>query len=173
MRSIKTITFVYEPREDRILAAINAGRPDAWACWLTRRMVLPLLERGSSFVAGASQLVKRTPNNIRGEMISFERDAAIATTEKAMSPTPPTVVKDNRGGAVLLQCITIKQQGEKFLLQLCQEIDVDAEATLTSSELQRILLMLEMEAGKANWMSSSPDLGQKTKSMAADQPKAN
>ena len=90
-------------------------------------MVLPLLERGSNLIAGASLLVKRAPDNIRGEMISFERDAAIATTAKAMSQTPPTVVKDNRGGAVLLQRVTIKQQGEKFLLQLCQETDVDAD----------------------------------------------
>ncbi len=95
----------------------------------------------------------------------------IVTTAKAMSLTPPTVV--NRGGAFLLQRITIKQQGDRFLLQLCREADVDAKTTPTSSELQRILLMMEMETGKANWMSSSPDSRQKIQSMAADQPKVN
>ncbi len=39
--SLATVTFVYAMQEDRILAVINAGRPDAWSCWV----VLLLLER--------------------------------------------------------------------------------------------------------------------------------
>ena len=47
LRTLKTITFVYAPQEDRIAAAINAGGPDAWSCWLTRRLALAVLERAT------------------------------------------------------------------------------------------------------------------------------
>jgi hypothetical protein len=40
LRAPKTVTFLYAPQEDRIAAAINAGAPDAWSCWLTRRLAL-------------------------------------------------------------------------------------------------------------------------------------
>src|SRR6516162_6556214 len=45
LRALKTITFLYVPQEDRIAGAINAGHPDAWSCWLTRRLALAVLER--------------------------------------------------------------------------------------------------------------------------------
>ena len=61
MRALRSITFVYVPREDRILAAINAGRDDAWSCWLTRRLALAVLERTTDFVASSSDLAQRAP----------------------------------------------------------------------------------------------------------------
>ena len=54
-RVLKSVTFVYVPREDRILAAINAGRDDAWSCWLTRRLALAVIERATDYVASGSQ----------------------------------------------------------------------------------------------------------------------
>ena len=43
LRMLKNLTFVYVPREDRVLAAINAGQQEAWSCWLTRRLALAVL----------------------------------------------------------------------------------------------------------------------------------
>ena len=50
MHVLTSVTFVYAMQEDRILAAINPGHPEAWSCWLTRRLVLTLLERSVEFL---------------------------------------------------------------------------------------------------------------------------
>jgi hypothetical protein len=51
LRALKTVTFLYVPQEDRIAGAINAGHPDAWSCWLTRRLALAVLERATGYIA--------------------------------------------------------------------------------------------------------------------------
>jgi len=139
-------------REDRILAAINGSSPEAWACWITRRIALLLLERAAGVLANTSTLVQRAPANIRGELASFEREAAIANTAKAMSPTPPNVVKDNRNSAELLEKITVNHQGQAFRVELLGETNEGAAAMLTPPELQRVLLMLQTEVIKAKWI---------------------
>ena len=88
LRALKTITLLYVPLEDRIAAAINAGHPDAWSCWLTRRLALAVLERATQYVASTSNLAQRAPAELRREAIAFEREAAIAKTQRAMSVTP-------------------------------------------------------------------------------------
>src|ERR1700724_277194 len=88
VRVLKTITFVYKTREDRVLAAINSGKPEAWSCWLTRRVALLLLEHAANLLASTSSLVQRAPADVRSELVAFEREAAIAKTAKAMSHTP-------------------------------------------------------------------------------------
>src|ERR1019366_2469199 len=88
VKVLKSITFVYEAREDRVLAAINSGKPEAWSCWLTRRLALVLLKRAVNLLASTSALVQRAPADIRGELIAFERDAGKAKPEKAMDPPP-------------------------------------------------------------------------------------
>ena len=77
LRTLKTITFVYAPQEDRIAAAINAGHPEAWSCWLTRRLALALPERAAEYLAGTSTLAQRTPAELRRETIAVERESAI------------------------------------------------------------------------------------------------
>jgi hypothetical protein len=154
VKTLRTISFSYQPREDRILAAINASSPEAWACWITRRVALFLLEKAIDVLANASTLVRRAPANIRGELASFEREAAIANTAIAMSPTPPTVVTDNRNSAELLEKVTVSHQGHAFRFELIGETGEAAAAMLTPPELQRILLMLQTEAVKAKWIGA-------------------
>src|ERR1700694_4153170 len=54
VRALKSVNFSYVAEEDRVLAAINPGDPEAWSCWLTRRLVLALLERAAEFLASTS-----------------------------------------------------------------------------------------------------------------------
>jgi len=103
-------------------------------------------------LANTSTLVQRAPANIRGELASFEREAAIANTAKAMSPTPPNVVKDHRSSAELLEKITVNHQGQAFRVELVGETNEGAAAMLTPPELQRVLLMLQTEVTKAKWI---------------------
>ena len=153
MRAIISITFVYEPREDRIAAAINPGRPDAWSCWVTRRVALALLGRMPDFLDSTSTLAKRAPAEMRGEFTAFEREAAIAKTQRAMSVTPPEILKSSASAAELIDRVSIAPQGNNFRLELCGVSGEGAAAGLSRAELQRILQMLQSVVIKAGWMA--------------------
>jgi hypothetical protein len=152
LRGIKTLTFVYVPREDRIMTAINAGLADAWSCWLTRRLSLAVLDRAAVYLNSTSQLAQRAPAELRGEMTAFEREAGIAKTAGSMSVTPPDVLKQSETGAELADRLVIAQQGEAFRLELRGQSEEGAAGLFKRAELQRTLQMLQIEVGKAGWI---------------------
>jgi len=170
VRVLTTITFVYETREDRVLAAINAGQAEAWSCWLTRRVVLALLEPATEFLASTSTLAQRAPADFRGEFVAFERDAAIATTAKAMSKTPAGVLKSSATAAELADRLTISRDGDRFRLELRGQAGGGAAGRLTRAELQRVLQMLQAEVAKAGWLAL-PGKSQAAPAAAASDPK--
>jgi len=154
MRRLINITFVYAPKEDRIAAAINAGRPDAWSCWLTRRLALAVLERTAAYLASRSDLAQRTPADFRDEAIAFERDAAIAKTQRAMSATPPAILQSSMAGTALAERLTISPQPNGFRLELRGPGEEGAAASVKPDELQRILQMLHVQVAKAGWLAT-------------------
>jgi hypothetical protein len=135
-----------------VLAAINPGGPEAWACWLTRRLALALLERAAGFVERTSALVKKASADIRGELAAFERDVAIAKTAPAMSNTPPAVLKTSATAAELVKQLTFSHQGDSFRMELHGEGGGGAIGMVTRAEMQRILQMLQVEVAKAGWL---------------------
>ena len=168
MRAIASLTFVYEPREDRIAAAVNPGRPDAWSCWLTRRVAVALLERTTEFLDSTSPLAKRAPAEMRGEFSAFEREAAIAKTQRAMSVTPPEILKSSAGAAELIDRVTIAPNGDNFRFELYGMSGDGAAAGLSRAELQRILQMLQGVVAKTGWLTTAG----KTAPAAAAEPGA-
>ena len=154
MLALKTVTFIYDAREDRILAAINAGMTDAWSCWLTRRVALALLDRAGEFVVNTSPLAKQAPSELRGGFAEFEREAAIASTAPAMSKTPGEVLKPTAARAELAERLTLSMQGNNFRFELHGHEQAGAAGMLKRAELQRILQMLEAQVAKAAWTVS-------------------
>lgn len=154
MRVLTSVTFVYDTREDRILAAVNAGRPEAWSCWLTRRLALALLERAAEYLLSTSPLAQRAPADFRGEFVAFERDAAIAKTAGAMSNTSADVLKSGASIAELVERLTISNQGDRFRLELHGQSGGGAAGAPTRAEFQRILQMLQAEVAKAGWLAT-------------------
>jgi hypothetical protein len=154
VRTLVTITFIYEKREDRVLAAMNAGRPDAWSCWLTRRLALAVLTRGAEYLQSTSSMTQQAPADLRGDFIAFEREAAIASTEKSMSKTPDEVLKLSVTGAELADRLVISRQGDRFRLELHGQQDSGAGGVLKRAELQRVLQMLQSEVAKAGWLDT-------------------
>jgi hypothetical protein len=148
---LKSIAFNYETQEDRVLAVINPGQPDAWSGWLTRRPVLALLERAAKFLASTSALVRRAPTDIGREVVAFERDVAMAATAKALTPTPTDVFKSSATVAELAQQLTVSRQGDNFRVVLHGKSGGGAAGVLARAELQRILQMLQAEVAKAGW----------------------
>ncbi|MSP46234.1 MAG: hypothetical protein EXQ83_10335 [Xanthobacteraceae bacterium] len=79
--------------------------------------MLVLLERAAELFANTSPLAQRAPAEIRRELVAFERDAAIVNTAKAMSATPPDVLKTSAPAAALVDRVTISRQGENFRVE--------------------------------------------------------
>lgn len=154
MRTLRTLTFVYEPREDRILAAINANQADAWSCWLTRRLALALIERMPDFLTSTSDLAKRAPAQLRGEAIAFEREAAIAKTAPAMSQTAPEILKSSTAAAELAERLTIAREQDAFRLDLRGQSGNGVAGVVKREELQRILQMLHAVVAQAGWLTA-------------------
>ena len=154
LRALKTVTFLYVLQEDRIAAAINAGHPDAWSCWLTRRLALAVLERASGYVASTSHLAQRAPAELRQEAIAFEREAAIAKTAPAMSQTPPDILKSSTATAELADRLTIAREQDAFRLELRGQSGNGAAGAVKREELQRILEMLHTVVTQAGWFAA-------------------
>jgi hypothetical protein len=152
-RALKSVNFSYVAEEDRILAAINPGDPQAWSCWLTRRVVLALLEPAEQFLARTSHLLQQAPADLRGELVTFERDFAIAKTAAAMSATPTEILKASARAAELAVRVTIARQTDSFRVELHGERG-GAAGTFTRAELQRFLQMLKVEVVKAGWFGT-------------------
>ena len=171
LRGLTNLTFVYVPREDRIMAAINAGRPDAWSCWLTRRLSLAVLERTADYLASKSGLAQKAPADFRGEAIAFEREAAIVKTAGAMSVTPPAVLQTSASAAELADRVAISQQGDTFRLELRGLGENGAVGIVKRDELQRIMQMLHVEVGKAGWLAV-PGKPQAAPAAAPSEPKS-
>ena len=151
LRRIRTLTFVYVVREDRVMTAVNAGHAESWSCWLTRRLALAVLDRAATYLASTSPLAQRAPAELRNEMTAFEREAGIAKTAAAMSVTPPAILKQSETVAELADRLTIAQQGEAFRLELHGPGEDGAAGLFKRAELQRVLQMLQVEVTKAGW----------------------
>jgi hypothetical protein len=157
LRALTTVTFVYEPREDRIAAAINAGRPEAWSCWLTRRLALALLDRASTYLDKTSDLAAQAPSEMRGEFAAFEREAAMASTAGAMTKTPVEVLKSSANTAELAERLTLSRQGKSgFKFELSGRDGEGAAGLFTRAEMQRMLQMLRAVVAKAGWIAAAP-----------------
>jgi hypothetical protein len=151
---LTTVTFVYAMREDRVLAAINPGLPEAWSCWLTRRVVLALLERVAELLAKTSALAQRAPAEIRGEVVAFEHDAAMAKTAERMMHTPADALNASATAAELVDRLTITNLGDNFRVELHGISGGGAAGVLARAGLQRILQMLQDEVAKAGWLAT-------------------
>jgi hypothetical protein len=151
VRELKSVNFSYVAEQDRVLAAINPGHPQAWSCWLTRRLVLALLERAAEFLASTSALMQKAPADVRREIVAFEREAAMAMTAKAMSATPVNVLKTSALAAELAVRLTISSQADKFRVEFQGEMGGGAAGLFARAELQRLLQMLQAEVVKADW----------------------
>jgi hypothetical protein len=154
LRILKSITFHYDPKHDRILAVVNPGHADSWSCWLTRRLTLALLDRSTEFLTSSSDLAKRVAADSRGEIAAFEREAAIAKTATAMSNTPPDVLKAGAAAATLIERLTFAHRGASFRAELRDEAGDGADGALTREEFQRILQMLQVEVAKSGWTAA-------------------
>ncbi|MGE5166916.1 MAG: hypothetical protein ACM3IH_23210, partial [Sphingobacteriales bacterium] len=138
--------------------AINPGRPDAWSCWLTRRIVLALLDRLGEILASTSTLAQQAPVEARREVVAFEHDAAMAKTAERMTQTPADALNASASAAALVEQLSIGNQGENFRLEFRGAKGGGAAGVLRRVGIQRISQMLQDEVAKADWLAAPAKL---------------
>lgn len=153
VQALKSVNFSYVAEQDRILAAINPGDPNAWSCWLTRRLVLALLEPAAGFLASTSPVMQQAPANVRDELATFEREVAMARTAGSMTVTPTDILKASASAAELAIRLTISSQADRFRVELQGERGGGAAGLFLRTEVQRFLQMLQAEVAKAGWLN--------------------
>jgi hypothetical protein len=116
---------------------------------------LAWLAKSGEFLTNTSTLVKRAAPEHRGDLATFEREAAIAQTAPAMSATPPDVVKPPTVSTELMEAVTWSQKGENYQIEIRGNRGGGARSLLTRAELQRITQMLQEVVGKAAWTAAA------------------
>lgn len=156
MRTINAIALAYDAAQDRVLAVVNPGGLNSWSYWLTRRLILQLLGRLPAAVAATSKVAQQAPVEYRGELATFEREAAIAKTAAAMSKTDNGVLRMNATAAELAVTVSLEDKGDMLRLILVGERGGQAAGQMSRPDLQRIFHMLEQEVAKAEWVVPAP-----------------
>ena len=154
MRTISAIALAYDATQDRVLAVVNPAALNSWSYWLTRRLVLQLLGRLPEALAATSKVAQQAPVEYRGELATFEREAAIAKTATAMSKTDDSVLRMNAAAAELAVTVSLEDKGEMLRFILVGERGGQAAGVMSRPDLQRILFMLEQEVVKAGWIAA-------------------
>jgi hypothetical protein len=150
MRVFTSIALAYWSAQDRILAVVNPGAPDSWSFWLTRRLVLEMLGRLPA--ALESTAAKQAPAEYRTDLVAFEREAALASTQGSMGTTDSAIMQSHAAGAELAISLSITHQGETFRSELRGERGGQAVGTFARADLQRMLQMVQDEAAKGSWL---------------------
>jgi hypothetical protein len=101
--------------------------------------------------------MQRAAPEHRGDLASFEREAAMAQTAKAMSQTPREIIAPppTAPAAELAQAVTITKRGERYQMDIRGEAGGGVSGLLTRAELQRIMQMLQGVAVKAAWPAAA------------------
>jgi hypothetical protein len=117
-------------------------------------VVLALLERAAEFLASTSHVMRQAPASLRGEVVTFEREVAMAKTAGAMSATPTEILKASARAAELAVRLTISSQADNFRVELQGERGGGAAGLFARAELQRLLQMLKATVAEANWFGA-------------------
>jgi hypothetical protein len=117
---------------------------------------LAWLAKTADFLVTTSELMQRAAPEHRGDLATYERDAAMAQTAAAMSATPAEVIKPPVVNAELLSTMSWTKKGEQYQIEMHGDGGGGAGAVLTRAEFQRITQMLQEVIGKAGWTATSP-----------------
>jgi hypothetical protein len=156
MRPPNSITLHCDASEDRILVAINAGRVDAAGYWLTRRLALKLIQAANPYLDRMSPVLSKTPTALRSELAAMEREVALASTQKNVSPTPDGALESVSLAAELAIELSITRKQQGFGLKFRGRKGRETTVGCSKAELQRIIHTVEREVVKASWREGPP-----------------
>ncbi|MDI3325735.1 hypothetical protein QKW35_15250 [Pontibacterium granulatum] len=149
MNNIATITFHYDPIEDRILLVgnFNNNQPRC-DFWLTRNITLKLLGALSTLVQKNSNHVASAPSEHQSGLAQFEHEQA--QVDMQLQPEPQLRKKGVPG---LLYKVDVSHQGQRYQVRFYEHGNdvATAQAQLTHKELHQVLSLLHRGALELDW----------------------
>jgi hypothetical protein len=151
----QTLTLAYDRQEDRIIATTDINTPASWSCWLTRRLALTFLNRTAEYLARTSPLAETAATEHRGDLVEFEREAALERTASATARADDNAINRNKASAELAVSMGMVDQGSGFRLELAGDRGGSASGELSRPLIQRILKALADECIRGEWAAAA------------------
>ncbi len=151
MPELRALALAYEAIQDRIVAVVNPGSLDSVSFWLTRRLALGILDRLPGVLEASSAATVQAPVEYRRDIAAFEREAAVAGTEGAMTRTDEQAMRVSAAAAELALSLSVTDENGRVRLDLTGVSGAKASGLLERAYLQRILHMIAQEVDKAGW----------------------
>jgi hypothetical protein len=156
MINIASVSFYFDQVEDRIRLIGNLDNPDPRAdFWLTRRLVIRLLDLAMELIQKTSTKVSQAPTEHKGAMAQFEHDSA--------QPKPEQVIAKQEDHsaykAEILRRMDISYKDGRYRLTFFthETDDPVAVSTLSYQELHQTLHWLHRGSQFLEW-GVSPSL---------------
>lgn len=141
-RQLSKITFDYVPREDRLLARVQAADGERSALWLTRRLALRLVQA----LCAHLEKIASTQSPQHADLLqSFRHQAAVASNRPG-APVPDIDSND----AFLLDTIELQLDTEHAHLTLMLAT-APSRLSLSQEQVWRLLQILLDMFRRAEW----------------------
>lgn len=147
MLNIGAFTFNYDHVEDRILLIGNLNNKQPRIdFWLTRKLVLCLLEAAKGLVEKTSEDIANLPEQQKSQMAQFHHEQA----QHELDVEPEAEVEAQSGG--LLYRLDISNQADRYKLIFFDVQDEPlASSILSYQELHQVLYLLHRGAKALDW----------------------
>ena len=151
MLQARNLSVGYNEQEDRLLLACTDG-VQVQHLWLTRRMTGRLVKSASDLLEKSSLAATRAPIDLRGELIAFEHQSAMAQPD-AVRPggleQPAAGLRDL--GMALVRRVQIDVLPTQFRLVFHGSDGALVELLLLRADLHRLLAVFNQYATVADW----------------------
>ena len=154
MTNLASLSFHFDAVEDRIRLIGNLDNGQQRTdFWLTRRLVLRLLDASPKLLQQTSEKVSRTPFEHQSAMAQFEHDVAQQT--RPVRQDTNLIHKDFQ--AHLLKRLDISFQKEQYRLSffVADDAQLFAFSVLTRQEMHQILHWMHKGCLQLEWGVSS------------------
>lgn len=145
-----TVTFQYDPREDRLFLLLGPAEPPRVVS-MTRRMT----HRLAATLAGALERVnrpaQRAPADLRDEVVRMTHQGAVAQAVRSESPWTVDAAARTGVAAALVTRVDVHVRGDGFTLELFSEEGGLASISSSAAEMHQILQVLLSFAEQADW----------------------
>lgn len=154
MINLASLSFHFDAIEDRIRLIGNLDNGQQRVdFWLTRRLVLRLLEASPKLLQKTSEQVSRTPFEHQSAMVQFEHDEA----QLAQLVRQDTSLSHKEFEATLLRRLDISFQKEQYRLSffVADDAPLFAFSVLSRQEMHQILHWMHKGCLQLDWGVSS------------------
>lgn len=162
--AVTSISFLYVEKEDRLALIVSSAAGDQLALLMTRRLAIRVINGLAGLLERTSAKAQEAPAEVRGDVVMFEHQGAVATADHETLETPgvnegqgksrqaPQATDDQQQVAtVLFDSIDVTTHPDRFTLGFRAGQQLLAGMDVSRSDLHRIVAVLCRKVEDAQW----------------------